>query len=314
MTELVLKFEDKDELYTFSDKISRIDDPKLVKILIRENIKNSNSSLIIKSLDLPIYDVIQFKINVSEVGSFLINFEKDKIDDQKRESLITRISELRDNEEPTKDKQTEKIKKLISILAQEELIYCVYAPKGDLKLSFEDLSCAIGDIEFNFQILFIESKEKETIEKTNVKKTKEEKTTFKKFTVDYIFITIFSLLMTFGMTTGIYQIYNEQSIAAFLLVLSFIFFGVLSYAIYSVIYKKHVEISKFLKYFLLIYTTVGIIIGGAIGFVICSYVLETNVEGINIATIMIMSPLISLALSICSIFIPKLINLVTKKL
>ena len=308
INELILKFEDKEQVYNFADKINKIEDEKLIKILGRENIKNSNSTLIIKSMNLGISDVIQFKINVSEVGSFLFNFEKDKMNDQIREEILSKITKLHDDVEPTKETQTNKVKNLIKIVSEYEEIYCSYLPNGKFKLTFEELNETLSDVEIAFPILALENKEKGIFDAPN------SKLGFRKFTIDYLFTSIFSILMTFGIMTGVFQIFNKQSVAAFLLVLAFVFFGVLTYSIYSVIYKQNKEVNKKLKYFLLIYTTVGIGIGIVIAWVICKYALKVEVEGLSLTTISLISGGVSLALSIASIYTPKLINLIVKKI
>ena len=305
---LILKFEEKEEVYNFADKINKIDNEKLIKILGRENVKNSNSTLIIKSMNLPIYDVIQFKINVSEVGSFLFNFEKGKMNDQIREEILSKITKLHDDVEPTKETQISKIQNLIKIVSEYEEIYCSYVPSGKFKLNFEEISEALKDVEFSFPLLVLNAKDRDTFT------AKGSKLGFKKFTVDYLFTSIFSTLMAFGIAVGIFQIYNKQSVAAFLLVLAFIFFGILSYSIYSVIYKNKKEVNRGLKYFLLIYTTIGIILGTILSFVICKYALKPEVEGLNLTNIVLIGAGISLGLSIGSIYIPKLINLIVSKI
>ena len=305
---LILKFEDKEQEYNFADKINKIDDDKLVRILGRENVKNTNSTLIIKSMNLPISEVIQFKINVTEVGSFLFNFEKQKMNDEVRAEILEKITKLHSDSEPTKETQIEKVKNLIEILSQYDEIYCSYTPNGKFKLSYEELNDALKDIDFSFPILFLQNNEKGIFDAEGTKLG------FRKFAIDYLFTSIFSILMTFGVMTGVFQIFNKQSIAAFLLVLAFIFFGVLTYSIYSVIYKQNKEVNKKLKYFLLIYTTIGIIIGTILAWVICKYALKIEVEGLSLKTVALISVGVSLALSVASIYTPKLINLIVKKI
>lgn len=306
--ELILKFEESENLYNFADDINKIEDKKLIKILGRENVKNSNSTLIIKSMNLPISDVIQFKINVSEVGSFLFNFEKDKMNDQIREEVLSKISKLHDNVEPTKETQINKIKKLINVVKDYDEIYCSYLPNGKFKFTFEELCDALKDVEFDFPILFLENNQKDIFDDEG------SKLGFRKFTIDYLFSSIFSVLMTFGVMTGIFQIYNKQTVAAFLLVLAFVFFGVLCYSIYSVVYKQNKEVKKGLKYFLLIYTTIGVVLGIVLSTIVCKYALKIEVEELSISKIAIISAAISLALSIASIYVTKLINLIVKKI
>ena len=306
--ELILKFEDKEEVYNFADKINKINNPKLVKILGRENVKNSNSTLIIKSMNLPIFDVIQFKINVSEVGSFLFNFEKGKMNDQIREEILSKITKLHDDVEPSKETQINKVKNLIKIVSDYEEIYCAYVPSGKFKFDLDDLTNSLSDVDIEFPILLLENNEKGIFDVEN------SKLGFRKFTIDYLFTGIFSVLMTFGVLTGMFEVLNKQSVAAFLLVIAFVFFGVLCYSIYSVIYKHKQEVNKKLKYFLLIYTTLGIIVGTIIGYLICRYTLKVEVESLSLKNVTLISVGISLALSVASIFTPKLINLVVKKI
>lgn len=306
--ELILKFEDKEEVYNFADKINKIENPKLIKILSRENVKNTNSTLIIKSMNLAISDVIQFKINVSEVGSFLFNFEKSKMDDKIREEILSKISKLHSDSEPTKEIQIEKIKNLIKIVSDYDEIYCSYVPNGKLKLSYEELVSTLDDVEYSFPILFLSINEKDVFEAEG------SKLGFRKFTIDYLFTTIFAVLMTFGIFVGTFQIFNKQSIAAFLLVLAFVFFGVLCYSIYSVVFRQNKEVNKKLKYFLLFYTTVGILLGIILGFIVCKYSLKIEVEGLSLKTVSLISAGISFGLSVASIYVPKLINLIIKKI
>lgn len=306
--ELILKFEEKDELYSFKQKINEVSNNKLIKYLGRENVRNSNSTLIIKSMNLPIFDVIQFKINVSEVGSFLFNFEKEKMNDKIREEILSKISSLHDNVEPTKETQINKIINLIKIVSEYDQIYCAYVPSGKFKLNIQELSDSLKEIDFAFPILLLVNNEKDIFD------AEKSKLGFRKFSIDYLFASIFSILMAFGIMTGIFQIYNKQTIAAFLLVLSFVFFGVLCYAIYSVIYKNKKEINRGLKYFLLIYTTIGIAVGIIIAFFVCKYALKVEVEGLSLKKIILISTGISIAISIVSIYVPKLINLIVKKI
>lgn len=306
--EFVLKFEESEELYSFNKNINLVSDKKLVKFLGRENVRNSNSTLIIKSMNLPIYDVLQFKINIAKIGSFLFNFSKEYLNEKTREELLSKISELRSDEEPTKETQCKKISKLIEIVSKYELIYASFVPNGPIEISFDEFAEVLKNSEHNFPILYLDSKQKD------VYKVEDGQFVFRKFAIDYIFTSIFALLMSFGVMTGVYQIYNKQSVAAFLLVLAFIFFGVLSYSIYSVIYKEKAEVNKKLKYFLLIYTTIGIALGIVLSYIVCKFAMKAEVEGLSLTKIGAISAGISLALSIASIYVPKLINLIVKKI
>lgn len=158
INELVFKFEEDKNEFSFSENLCLIDNKKLIKNLSRENIKNGNSSLIIKSMnDLPIYDVIQLKIRLDDTGSFLVNYSKENFTEEKRESLINKIKELKDNEEPTLEKQKVKISKLIGILNTSNPMFAVFRQNGDINIGFDDFKELT---QSSFILLIIKNKEK----------------------------------------------------------------------------------------------------------------------------------------------------------
>lgn len=137
--DLVLKFEEDKDEFLFTENLSFSDNKKLVKTLEKENIKNSNSSLIVKSMNnLPVYDVIQLKVNIKDTGVFLVNFLKDDFTQEKRETLIEKIKSLKGDEEISLESQKNKINKLISILNNENPIFSVFKQVGDFVVTFED--------------------------------------------------------------------------------------------------------------------------------------------------------------------------------
>ena len=101
---LVLKFKDQEQEYSFENKVSLIEDKKLLQVLSKPNIKNQDSSLLIKSLnDTHISDVIQIKINISETGFVLASFSKETLTDETRTQLLEEIGKLKNTEAPTKE-------------------------------------------------------------------------------------------------------------------------------------------------------------------------------------------------------------------
>ena len=79
---LVFKFTDSNKEYLFEDKVFVIEDKTLIENLEKPSIKNSESKLVIKSLnDSHVSDVIQIKVNMSETGYFLVNFSKDSLNE-----------------------------------------------------------------------------------------------------------------------------------------------------------------------------------------------------------------------------------------
>lgn len=329
---LVLKFEESKDELEYENKVILIEDKKLINELRKENIRNGNSSLQIKSLnDLPIYDVIQLKINVAETGTFLVSFSKEKIDEQVREELLNKIKELKDNVTPTFETQSEKIKKLINILNEYNPIYISYRSSGDIKIGFENLK----DLVVSSPLFVLQKLEKPKKVKAikEPKPKKELKINFKKihfnfklprfpqiniefplFSVDYLFTGIFALLLGFGLVTGIYEIVNQQSVAIFLLILAGIFLGVDYYTVYATLYKKGKLNYRGLRYWLLLYILVGSTIGIVVGYVVSKYALKAEVENINFGFIMAIGAPCAAVGSALSIYASMLINLIVKKI
>ena len=385
--------------------------------------------------NLPIYDIIQLKVNVCDTGTFLVNFDKESFTSEIRENLILKIKELKDDVEPTFETQTNKINKLIKILNEVEPLYCVFKSTGDVELTFDDFKSlektnfilvvlkrkvhapkpvvtkepikevkspvlkakseeieqndisesviieplepilytgskitphpivknnkklleenkdylvycndinvgeATATIEFignysetsqmeiYFEIVSVQPKaQKENrIRKDRFKEFKNKLSkisfsfkkpvlNFPKFSFDYLFLSLFCMLFSFGVLTGIYEILNKQSTAAFLLVLAFIFLAVGYYSAYSIIYKRYKEKYQGLKYFLLIYTLLGSAIGLALGYIISKFALTQEAEELNFNLLITISIPVSLVVPSLSIFFSKLINLIIKKI
>lgn len=329
---LVLKFEENDDLLEYENKVILIEDKKLINDLGKENIRNGNSSLLIKSLnDLPVYDVIQLKINVAETGVFLASFSKDKIDEKVREELLNKIKELKDDVTPTHETQLAKINKLIAILNEYLPIYISFRNYGDIKVTFDELK----DLEVSSPLflLFKPEKPKKIKPVKEPKPRKEIKFNFKKlkikfklpkfpkihidfplFTVDYLFCGIFPLLFGFGIVTGIYEVLNDQSISIFLFIIAGLFLGITYYTVYETLYKKGKLNYKGLRYWLLLYIFIGAAIGIVVGFVISKFALKDEVESINYGLMMAIGAPSSAVVSMLSIYASMLINLIVKKI
>ena len=166
---LVLKFKEQEQEYSFENKVSLVEDKKLIQNLSRPNIKNQDSSLIIKSLnDTHIADVIQIKINVAETGSFLVSFAKDTLNEESRTKLLEDIGKLKNSEAPSRDVSLKKIKELLAILNNFAPIYASFSNTGEIKIETSDFN----DTELKFALLVLAQPQRKMIFK--VGKTKEE--------------------------------------------------------------------------------------------------------------------------------------------
>ncbi len=96
---MILGFTDKTNEYSFENKVYLIEDKLLVSNLSKPNIKNQNSSMIIKTMNnISIADVVQIKINVAETGHFLASFDKEKFSEETRNELLQNIKTLKSSE------------------------------------------------------------------------------------------------------------------------------------------------------------------------------------------------------------------------
>ena len=315
---LVLKFEEAENEYTFENKITFLDDQKLIKILEKPNIKNEDSSLIIKSMNsLPIYDVIQIKVNMSETGVFLANFDKEKFDEKTREELLQKIGELKDNVSPTKETQLNKTKKLVEILNSFNPIYVSFKNSGDIKFENADLE----EIEVKFPFIFLVKPVKEFAKKErkhtefHIKKLKIKlpEITFPLFQYDYLFIALFAFLSSFGVMLGMFCLKNKESIGPFVLVIAGAIIGVMFYVLYTTLYKKCEEKYKGLRYYLIPFIVVGIVIGTIVASIVSKKVIKIKVQNLNMKKITWLSVLISSVLLIITIPASRLINKLIKK-
>ena len=321
---LVLGFNDKETEFSFENRVFLIEDKTLLENLSKPNIKNQNSSMIIKSLnDTHISDVIQIKINVSETGHFLASFNKENLDEEKRIELLKNIGTLKSDETPTVDSQFKKIQDLLGILTQSEPIYVTFANTGDIKIDQSELE----KIEVGFPLLVLEQpkkkfsikigkKEDKPTKEKPAKQPKENKEVnyepFELFDIDYLFAFIFALLGAFAITASVFELMNKEGIAAFLIVLAVVFTITLVIAVHSTVYKKAKVRNPWLRYYLAIFILLGIAGGIVAGYFICKGVLKTEIENFNYKRMMLFSIPISIVALLSSIESCRLVNLIVK--
>ena len=313
---LVLRYKDEETEFSFEDKVTFIQDKRLIADLSKPNIKNQDSSLLIKSLeDTHISDVLQIKVNIPETGYFLTSFNKANLTEEQRNHLLNDIGTIKGNETPTLETQILKIKYLIYVLNKYQPIYAAFINKGDIQIELKTLE----SFKVEFPLLVLEQplkKETAKIGKPKAKKDQAEENAepakyepFAIFDVDYIFALIFSLLGAFAITSSIFELMNKEGIAAFLIVLAAVFAITLVIAIHSTLYKRGKVRNPWLRYYLGIFVLVGIVIGIIAGYYICKNVLKTEIENFNYKKMIIYSIPISLVALLSSLSSCRLVNL-----
>ena len=324
---LIFKLIDKKIEHCFENKVHFVDDKILVNELKKPIIKNRNSSIIIASLEnISITDLVQVKINVSNVGYFLVNFPKEKFDEESRKTFIEDVSKLKTSEELTLELQEEKITKLISIICKYNPLFVTFLNNGDVEIkSLTDLS-----IKLNFPLLVLNEKIKTISLNFNflkkLFKKKKDETNQKQhneikklpplilFNSDYLFVLIFSFLGTFGITTATFEIMNKESIAIFLSILAVAFVFVLTICMQATIYKNGKERHPYLRYYLMIFIILGIIFGVLIGYIISKNILKTENNDFKYKSMLIVASLLSTVLMLSTVFTSIIANIIILKI
>lgn len=276
--------------YSFEEPINQLDDQKLIKILKRENYRNDDSGLFVQSLaDTSVSELFQIKVNVSDVGTFLINFKKDELNDDAKKSLIDDISKLKTKGDLSKEEQLEKIKNLLIILNKVKPIFITFSNNENTKISLDDFHLIAEKINLDFYVLLLTKpsviKIKEIVD-TSSKGKKTTKTveiiSFKDHMEDYIFFGVFSFILSFSFILGLLMSFNNNLICIFLFVITGLFFGIYSYAISEYIsdFKKWSFDLQKIKFPLLLSIS-GIALGIGLGFLIGFFVIKPA-EGVTI--------------------------------
>ena len=316
---LVFKFTDTGKEVLFEDKLFIIEDKKLIENLEKPSIKNSESKLVIKSLnDTHVSDVIQVKVNMSETGYFLVSFAKDSLSEEKRKLLLEEIGKLKSNSAISNTTQLKKAKQLVEILNKYKPIYSIFINDGEYKINTAKLCLE----EFNFPLLVLKKPERKFVvhpktkkEKTNKKNNKPVKTyqSFSLFDADYVFVFLFALLCAFGTITSIFEFKNSQNIWIFLGILALAFAFVLVLSVQSTCYKKGKLINPFLRYYLILFILLGVAGGIVGGYFVSKLVLKTENADFDYKKLIILSSIISGVVCLSSLTTSRIANLVVKK-
>ncbi len=309
---LILKFTDSGKEFLFEDKVFVIEDKKLVDNLEKPSIKNSESKLVIKTLnDTHISDVVQIKINMNETGTFLASFQKDSLSEEKRNELLKEIGGLKSNAVQSNSTQLKKAIKLVSILNKYKPLYVTFINDGQYKVNITKLSSE----DLRFPILVLNKPAKKFTIHPKSKKDNQQKSysAFSLFEVDYLFVMLFALLGSFGIITAIFEFMNKQNVAIFLTIMAFAFAFVLILSVQSTMYKKGKLINPFLRIYLILFILLGVAGGIAGGYYISKLVFKTEIADFNFTYLIINSSVVALPVMLSSLVTSLLANAVVKK-
>ena len=309
---LILKFTDSGKEFLFEDKVFVIEDKKLVENLEKPSIKNSESKVVIKTLnDAHISDVVQIKINMNETGTFLASFQKDSLSEEKRSELLKEIGGLKSNAVQSNSTQLKKAIKLVSILNKYKPIYVTFINDGQYKVNITKLS----SVDLKFPILVLNKPAKKFTIHPKSKKDNQQKVyeAFSLFEVDYLFVMLFALLGSFGIITAIFEFMNKQNVAIFLAIMAFAFAFILILAVQSTLYKKGKLINPFLRIYLILFILLGVAGGIVGGYYLSKLVFKTEIADFNFKYLIINSSVVALPVMLSSLVTSLLANAVVKK-
>lgn len=309
---LILKFTDSGKEFLFEDKVFVIEDKKLVENLEKPSIKNSESKVVIKTLnDAHISDVVQIKINMNETGTFLASFQKDSLSEEKRSELLKEIGGLKSNAVQSNSTQLKKAIKLVSILNKYKPIYVTFINDGQYKVNIAKLS----SVDLKFPILVLNKPAKKFTIHPKSKKDNQQKVyeAFSLFEVDYLFVMLFALLGSFGIITAIFEFMNKQNVAIFLAIMAFAFAFILILAVQSTLYKKGKLINPFLRIYLILFILLGVAGGIVGGYYLSKLVFKTEIADFNFKYLIINSSVVALPVMLSSLVTSLLANAVVKK-
>jgi len=320
---LVLQFEDTKQEYYFEKKVFVIEDKKLIENLSKPNIKNADSTLTIKSMHgIHISDVVQVKINMADTGTFFANFPKETLVEEKRKTLLEKISKLKNNRVPTKTTQQKKVSDLIAILNEYRPIFVSFVNNEEIKLNISKLA----QLELKFPLLVLSTQDKKFVIKfqkkhrnpgknDNLKKNKPQRNyePIALFKIDYFFVFVFALMGSFGITTAAFEIMNKEAISIFLSILGLAFTIVLILSMQSAIYKRGKERNPFLRYYMIAFILVGIAGGVVGGYFTSKGILKTEIENFDYKKMLIYSIGISCVALLSSVYTCIPVNSILKK-
>lgn len=297
--------------YSFSNPINQLVDKQLVKILKKENYRNEDSGLFVSSSkNVPVSDLIQVKINVSRIGIFLVNFDKEKFNEEDKKKLIDEITKFK-SEGPTSDEeQFKKIKLLVKVLNNANPLFITFDNNQQISIEEEVFKDITKDIKLT-TYFFLLSKPK----KYKVKETKMvEIISFRDYMPDNIFFSIFCFIMSLSLIIGTVMSQNKDNLSIFLFVLCGIFCCVFSYSIYKYIgcfkeWSFNFEKTKFPVLMSFIGTASGI----TIGFLISYFVIKPKEDiSINYKNSLLISIPVGLGLTLLGLIMGYVIYIAIK--
>lgn len=283
---LIFSFSDSNKTFEFNDGFSFVKNRRLFDTLKLENYKNSDSLLVFKSLNnVKISDTFQIKINIKQIGYFLVNFLCEENSKNEYLSLIKEIESLKDDA-VLEEMQLLKIEKVILILNKYHPIYSIFIGREDTFLYLKECNKVVP----SFPLLFpqiVEEVEVEVVEKRVQENKKLNFNWLRKlsfltniekpfFTLDFLFDLVFSFFLTFALYSTCAFFYKDDLKGLLFLFQIFFYLICLIYNLYLSKYKGKRKEQKGATIIAYCYILLGVAIANLASFYFVGYALKMS--------------------------------------
>ena len=246
----------KDEFVLEINELNyQLDNDELKKLLLNPNYENEDSPFVFVmnegEEELPIFDTIQVKINIKDVGELLVNFHKETFDKEARKQLLNNLSTLKEIDVNEEGNLNKKLSSVYDFLKELPIYYAIFSIKhrfNEVEEIIKLNSLVFLTIYTNDEI--IEEIKEEPINNENEKASEEVATQeneknpenqfkllFKRFKKEYskhIINLVYSLLLAMVATfASVFFIQKDVGYGFLFVAFILAFIGLLSYDYYE---------------------------------------------------------------------------------
>ncbi len=334
--------------YPFYEKVNLVLDQTLSVTLAKENFNNKESKIIVGDGSLtPIYDLFQIKIVVKGTGYFIVNFSKETMNEQLKDEIFNKLKTLKSDQPLNDESQKEKVRRALEIISEYKPLFVSFVNNGSPILTKSDFNLLINPSSFETTLLvlmlpidyiipesngnkekkfsFFKSKESKPAEPAPIKEkpieqkenapAQSNKEILKKYGYDYLFLALFTLIISASFMFGLALSFKGEMSSIFLFIITALFFGILIYAIRS--YEKSIPNWKYsfnnIK-FPILAILLGLGIGIGVGYLIVYFIIKGTEENpLYYGKILLISSLVSTLITLVSMVMPEAINFIQRK-
>lgn len=340
-----MKFINKanDSTYSYDNKIVLLNDEEVKKELLIENYKNNESQFVfvINEEEIKIYDCIQIKVNIKNVGFIIASYNLNDFKKEDRTALTKNLLSLKDIDVTNSVADLEeKIKSTIDFIKE----YHPYFITFQIERFIHDVEKLLLSLDglYIFPIFYIKAeKKKEEIEEfvpieattinigfddedekkkpfkvnlSNFKNDfKKELKTIAKYKIEHLFNALYCALLSLCLVLMvIFFDNNKAGYGVLFLFFILLFTGLLSYNIY--LFKEEIKRFNLFDYIAIgLFSILSVTIGILLGWLLANSLLKFD-NPINFQKAILTASLIAPVVVISSHFISLLIKLIAPRI